>query len=470
MYLPINSILKCIGYFKSEHLRLLFKIMEKIIYVYWGIALIFAIVAVAFKWEKEHKPIIVSLIIALSFVLFFFFLQIFERSIQVKISEYFITLVMIISIILFIPFKNKKHIPSGKVLSRYDERNIMFSRNELIHGTERFNDYYEQNPDKKRLDDKFREKPGLLSSKATKYHPLKFASAEANFMTVEAFVPYKNMHINKPKQKVDPQELSEYIKKWLKQIGAVSVGITELKDYHLYSIKGRGDEYGNKIINHHPFAIAFTVEMDKAMLDMAPNGETIMESSQQYLRAGNMAVQLSMFIRNLGYDALPHFDGNYQVICPTVARDAGLGELGRMGLLMTPELGPRVRVGVVTTDIPLILDEYKYEPSVIDFCTLCKKCADNCPSRAISFEPMQEIEGVVRWKINHEACFTYWNIVGTDCGKCIQVCPYAHPNNLLHNLVRKGIKNSYLFAQTALKMDDLFYGRKPDNKHYSSPL
>ncbi len=444
--------------------------MEKILYVYWGIALIFVLIALTFKLEGEKKPVYVSLVFAGMVVLFYFFLQIFEPSLQINITKYLILLTFVILLIFIIPFRNKKHIPAGKVTSRFDERDIMFSRNELIPGTQRFDEYYQRNPDKKLLDDKFREKPGLLSAKATKYHPFKFASAEANFMTVEAFVPYKNIQINKAKQQVNPAELSKYIKKWLKQIGAVSVGITKLKDYHLYSIKGRGDEYGNEIKNNHPFAIAFTVEMDKAMLDRAPEAETIMESSQQYLRAGNMAVQLAMFIRNLGYDALPHFDGNYQVICPVVAHDAGLGELGRMGLLMTPELGPRVRVGVVTTNIPLITDEYKYEPSVIDFCTLCKKCADNCPSRAISFEPMQEIEGVVRWKINHEACFTYWNITGTDCGKCIQVCPYAHPNNLMHNVVRKAIKNSYLFAQTALKMDDLFYGRKPDNKHYKSPL
>ncbi len=444
--------------------------MEKILYVYWGIALIFVLIALTFKLEGEKKPVYVSLVFAGMVVLFYFFLQIFEPSLQINITKYLILLTFVILLIFIIPFRNKKHIPAGKVTSRFDERDIMFSRNELIPGTQRFDEYYQRNPDKKLLDDKFREKPGLLSAKATKYHPFKFASAEANFMTVEAFVPYKNIQINKAKQQVNPAELRKYIKKWLKQTGAVSVGITKLKDYHLYSIKGRGDEYGNEIKNNHPFAIAFTVEMDKAMLDRAPEAETIMESSQQYLRAGNMAVQLAMFIRNLGYDALPHFDGNYQVICPVVAHDAGLGELGRMGLLMTPELGPRVRVGVVTTNIPLITDEYKYEPSVIDFCTLCKKCADNCPSRAISFEPMQEIEGVVRWKINHEACFTYWNITGTDCGKCIQVCPYAHPNNLMHNVVRKAIKNSYLFAQTALKMDDLFYGRKPDNKHYKSPL
>jgi len=272
-------------------------------------------------------------------------------------------------------------VKAGKVTTQFDERNIMFSRNELVPGTARFEEYYQRNPDKKPLDDKFREKAGLLSEKATKYHPFKFASAEANFMAVEAFVPYKKEKLPQKKKEVNPKDLSAYIKKWLKQIGAVSVGITELKDYHLYSVKGRGDEYGKEIKNNHSFAIAFTVEMDKAMLDMAPDAETIMESSQQYLNAGNMAVQLALFIRNLGYSALPNFDGNYQIICPVVARDAGLGEFGRMGLLMTPELGPRVRVGVVTTDIPLIVDEYKYEPSVIDFCTICKKCADNCPSR-----------------------------------------------------------------------------------------
>jgi len=131
---------------------------------------------------------------------------------------------------------------------------------------------------------------------------------------------------------------------------------------------------------------------------------------------------------------------------------------------MTPELGPRVRIAVVTTDIPLLIDTYKYEPSIVDFCTICKKCADNCPSKAISFEDMKEEEGVMRWKINHEACFTYWSVTGTDCGKCIQVCPYAHPNNLMHNMIRKGIKNSYVFGEFALRMDDVFYGREPKFK------
>ncbi len=148
-------------------------------------------------------------------------------------------------------------------------------------------------------------------------------------------------------------------------------------------------------------------------------------------------------------------------MCPLVARDAGLGEIGRMGLLMTPKLGPRVRIAVVTTNIPLTTDNPLHDYTVIDFCIKCKKCADVCPSKAISFDNMKDVDGIKRWQINQEACFTLWCTLGTDCGRCVSVCPFSHPDNLLHNIVRKGIKNSSLFRTVALKLDDAIYDRKP---------
>jgi epoxyqueuosine reductase QueG len=144
-----------------------------------------------------------------------------------------------------------------------------------------------------------------------------------------------------------------------------------------------------------------------------------------------------------------------------VARDAGLGEIGRMGLLMTPELGPRVRLGVVTTDLPLIPDQRGDDLSAIDFCRMCKKCAENCPSRSISFGDRQEIDGALRWRIDSDACFRYWNLIGTDCGRCMAVCPYSHPNNLAHNLVRWATRRSGAARRGALWLDDVFYGTRP---------
>jgi len=132
-----------------------------------------------------------------------------------------------------------------------------------------------------------------------------------------------------------------------------------------------------------------------------------------------------------------------------------------MGLLMTPKLGPRVRIAAVTTDLPLVPDRPTRDATTVDFCERCKKCADICPSGAISSDPRKSINGAKRWQIDSEACFTLWCQVGTDCARCVKVCPYSHPDNMLHNLVRRGVRYSSLIREVAVKMDDLLYGRQP---------
>ena len=67
--------------------------------------------------------------------------------------------------------------------------------------------------------------------------------------------------------------------------------------------------------------------------------------------------------------------------------------------LMMPKQGPRVRIGVVTTDLPLIPDRSQRDPSAVVFCRHCLKCAENCPSSSIPFDDRQEIDGVKRWRI-----------------------------------------------------------------------
>jgi epoxyqueuosine reductase QueG len=127
---------------------------------------------------------------------------------------------------------------------------------------------------------------------------------------------------------------------------------------------------------------------------------------------------------------------------------------------MTPRLGPRVRLGVVTTDLPLAPDRPGDDLSVVDFCTVCKKCAESCPSRSIPLGDRTPIDGGHRWAIDPDSCFRYWNAIGTDCGLCMSVCPYSHPDNFAHNLVRGVIRRSGAGRRVALWMDDLFYGRR----------
>ena len=413
--------------------------------------------------ENEARAARLFLFTLLDPVISFAFIY-FDYPYKSEIIWIILFMYWVLALIFIIPYGNKKGFINPIPRMRIDERDVMFSRLELKEESERFDTYYKRRPENKFLDDEFRKRPGLLSSNASLAHTFAFASADASFDTIGALKFEVDGKVAKTKTQSNAADITNYIKNWSKKLGAVDCGITKLQDYHIYSVGGRGERYDKVYEKKHEFAIAFTVEMDHRMMQSAPKGPAIMESAQQYLEAGRIAVQMAHFIRKLGYEARAHIDGNYEVVCPLVARDAGLGEIGRMGLLMTPKLGPRVRIAVVTTNLPLEIDKAKNEYSVVDFCTKCKKCADACPSQAISFSGQENIDGLLRWQINQEACFTYWTAIGTDCGRCISVCPYSHPDNLLHNLVRLGIKNSSFFRTFALEADDMLYKRKPESK------
>jgi ferredoxin len=365
------------------------------------------------------------------------------------------------AVFLLIPTGRPSAFYDDTPVTRIDERDIMFSRRLLRPGTERYDGYYDSRPANLPLDDAFRAQPGLLSKGSRAYDPITFSAANASFEAIKQFHPIVDGDPADEKIESDPSDMTRYLLTWAIKVGAVSAGITELRDYHMYSHVGRGPDFGKPVDLPHRFALALTVEMSKEMIDSAPLGPTVMESAQQYLSCGAIATQMAEFIRRLGYSARSHIDGNYRVVCPLVARDAGLGEIGRMGLLMTPQLGPRVRIAVVTTDLPLMPSERRGDATMMEFCRICKKCADVCPSQSISFGDPAEIDGVRRWQIDQASCFTFWCTIGTDCARCMRACPYSHPDKLLHNIVRAGIRNSALFRRFALRMDDVMYGRNP---------
>lgn len=357
----------------------------------------------------------------------------------------------------------RNHDPSPAPAGRVDERTILFARARLHPGTDNYTKYYADHPEHLAPDDAFRQNPGLLEPGTAFYDPLLAASPEGGFFLTESLRQAVDGPVAPKKADYNPERMTRYIKNLAHYHGAHTVGICELQPYHLYSRIGRGTgEYGAAVTLNHKMAIALTVEMDHTMINTGPRTPAVMESARQYAESAKIAVILAAAIRSLGYPARAHIDGNYRLIAPLVAKDAGLGEIGRMGLLITPRLGPRIRLAVVTTDLPLVPDPPAWDPTVIDFCTVCQKCAAACPAQAIPYGERQAYpDGTLRWKLDPERCYTYWTRVGTDCGRCMAVCPYAHENNFMHNLIRFGVNRSGNFRRAASFMDDLFYGKKP---------
>ena len=352
--------------------------------------------------------------------------------------------------------------PGGHATRRIDERDIMFARGRLRPDSPEFAAYYRMRPENLAGDNCTRALPGLLSPDAEKAEPLAFAEADAAFRITEVLRSEVNGPIATVQRQSNPDDWTHTVKDLARRWGAVDVGVAALEPAHVYTHIGRGTgTWGGEVSLDHRWAIAFTVEMDHREVAHAPEAPVVAESARQYVESAKIAIHLASVIRDQGWPARAHVDGNYRVIAPLVARAAGLGELGRMGLLMTPRFGPRVRIGIVTTDLPLVPDPPGDDLTVLDFCAICSKCADNCPVGAIPGGDRTVMGHGRRWKINDETCYRYWNAVGTDCATCMKVCPYSHPDNLMHNIVRKAIRISPGTRSLMLWMDDVVYGRKP---------
>ncbi len=188
--------------------------------------------------------------------------------------------------------------------------------------------------------------------------------------------------------------------------------------------------------------VVLAFEEDFEAISNSPGRLASAATGNGYSRMAFTSYCLSEFIRALGYRALPA--GNGTGLSIPMAIDAGLGELGRNGLLITPKYGPRVRLAKVITDMPLEPDA-PIRFGVKKFCNACMVCADECPSAAISRgDPTWEgpsksnNNGSLKWYCHVEKCYDF---NGFSCSSCKRTCPFNKPNNSwLHKLIRDGIK------------------------------
>ncbi len=270
----------------------------------------------------------------------------------------------------------------------------------------------------------------------------------------------------------DPVKMARAIKKAGESFGASLVGVCELDrrwlySYHYYPKLSGFTEPIEKveIPEEYKYAIVLAYAGDYETYKYSPTypagAGVAIGYSQMAFTAGLMA----QFIRLLGYKAIPM--GNDTACSIPLAIDAGLGELGRNGILITPKFGPRVRLNKIFTDLPLAPDK-PVEFGVWDFCNKCGLCAEHCPGQAISYgEPTNEIhdfsnrEGLFRWPLNSVKCFKFWSVNGTACANCIRVCPFNKPSGWLHDAVRWGVRNTRWLDSIFVKLDGVFgYGKQ----------
>ncbi len=375
-----------------------------------------------------------------------------------------LTLLALISFMKFFPKRLDRHLSEAE---QFDERNHMFARNNLKFYPDLAAQYYATQPAKKDIDRKIHEKPEIGEPGAAYYDEYLSPLFDSAFTYLKRTRLAASGELGKVKKRVDKEKITAAVKSIARFYGAVDVGITRLLPLHLYSHAGRhSGNWGQPIQNNHRFAVVIVVAMDIPMIKKAPTLPVILESSRRYVESAGIAHIIAGYLRSFGWDARSHTDGNYQVLCVPLAVAAGLGELGRLGIFMHPVCGPSVRISVVTTELELVPSQKKEKIyRVEEFCRLCKKCAENCPSQSIPPGEEPESRGFRHWSINQERCFAFWKSIGTDCALCISVCPYTKPDTLVHRLVRFYISRNPFNQRIALLFDDLLYGRKKQLSH-----
>ena len=418
--------------------------------------------------EKEKRSFLRSFIIIIFFCILNIFLLFTPQQLKIWIfGSIFILLTSVIVFLIFPPLKRKETEIQG-IQIKIDERDVIFSRFDYQEGTKIYEDYYTQRPEYKKRDEEIRKIPDILSPYHIHKNPLLFSLADEEFHFLESQLDIVSGKVKQEKVELSPRKNTQIIKEAIKFLGSDLCGISLLNQAYIYSNVGRGPEpYGKNIELNHKYAITFAVEMDLEIIACAPQPPVIVETAKKYVEVAKISIITANFIRSLGYPARAHIAGsNYQAVLPPIAAEAGLGELGRLGILITYKYGPRVRLGLVTTDLPLIPDEPKVL-GIQNFCEKCQKCARNCPSQAIPYGEKIEENGVLKWVLEREECYRFWRKSGTDCSVCVYVCPYSKASNAFHKFIRKMAEKSFL-AQTMLVLgDDFFYGRTPKRRKTS---
>ena len=274
-------------------------------------------------------------------------------------------------------------------------------------------------------------------------------------------------------------DAATYVKKAGVFYGASDVGIAPYDKRWIYSnwydiepfFKEQKDGIHEK--SKFPFEVKSVIvtlhEMDYQTL-LCPGSLNEASVQKGYSDMAEVTHKIASFLNHLGYKAIPA--GNDTGLSVPPALQAGLGECSRMGMLIHPKYGSRTRIAKVYTNLEIKPDK-PITFGVTEFCKKCKKCAELCPSDAISLEkePFWEPKtnsvsshpGVKKWYQNGDKCIEQWERQGGGCGICIAVCPYNKLDTWVHDVAKVAV-GIPVGRDIAREFDDAFgYGKIEDS-------
>jgi ferredoxin len=250
---------------------------------------------------------------------------------------------------------------------------------------------------------------------------------------------------------VSPAVLTERVRAWAAEIGLSTIGITGFDERYAYA--------DLDLKAWDPTIIVCVLEQNWEATQAIPSArgeQTALSTNAELMELVSL---LARRLQQNGFRAIPHTTEGRGVV-QHFAVEAGIGQMGVNGQLLTPVAGSRIRMALISTVAELAHD-HPVDYGINGICDRCQVCVRRCPSGAIP-AARRPHRGVVKSKLNLSRCFPVVAQVH-GCSICMKVCPvqrYGLPQVLDHykstgEILGKGSEEleSYLWP-----LDGIRYG------------
>ena len=206
-------------------------------------------------------------------------------------------------------------------------------------------------------------------------------------------------------------ELSARLHEAAREVGLSAIGVAPYDPRYTFA-PYIGEEVGDRVI-------VCLLEQDWEATQTIPSLWAEQVVQRTYGELTDAAFRLARMIRDWGYRAVA--DAPFGTAASIhYGVQAGLGQLGLNGQLLTPFAGSRVRLVLIRTDAPFGFDQPQ-DFGLEGICDACRSCVRRCPVSAIPARRSPH-RGVLKAKINSQRCLP--TVAQTEgCGICMKVCP-----------------------------------------------
>lgn len=205
----------------------------------------------------------------------------------------------------------------------------------------------------------------------------------------------------------------EDMKRLAKNLGVNVIGFAVVDPSYIFN---------DKLIIY-PNAIVISMEMAPDIIRTAPSKGAEKEIFRTYYELCVTVNRIKDFLNDRGYNAEAGPSLGGEVNYPLLSQLAGIGAIGKHGMLITPDLGPSLRLAAVYTDIiNLPIADHNEHQWIRDFCETCNRCVKTCPGGAI-YKDTVIFEDGSQQCIDYKKCAVPFS-QDRGCTVCIKECSF----------------------------------------------